>query len=278
MNQPEWDNPAIVEINKLPARAHFYAFENEEIAVQRDISKSKYYQLLNGDWKFRWSKCPATRPVDFYKNDFNVADWDNIPVPANWELQGYGTPIYVNVAYEFTKTPHDLEIPHHYNPVGSYKRTFQIEENWNNRQIFVHFGAVKSAFYLWVNGQKVGYSQGSKLPAEFDITEFVRVGENQIAVEVYRWSDGSWLECQDFWRISGIERAVYLFATPKTRIKDFFIKADLTDDYQDGLFQLEVEIEALEPYSVHCSIYDKNEVIGKKLKASHYSYQSFFFL
>ena len=109
MNQPEWDNPAIVEINKLPARAHFYAFENEEIAVQRDISKSKYYQLLNGDQKFRWSKCPATRPVDFYKNDFNVADWDNIPVPANWELQGYGTPIYVNVAYEFTKTPHDLE-------------------------------------------------------------------------------------------------------------------------------------------------------------------------
>ena len=122
-----------------------------------------------------------------------------------------------------------------------------------------------------MNGQRVGYSQGSKLPAEFDITEFVQVGENQIAVEVYRWSDGSWLECQDFWRISGIEREVYLYATPKTRIKDFFIKADLTEDYQDGLFQVDVEVEGIEPYSIHYSISERNKIIEKKLKASHYN-------
>ena len=143
MNKPEWDNFNIVEVNKLPAHAHFYAFENEKLALQQNISKSKYYQLLNGIWKFHWSRCPTDRPVDFYKNDFDVSNWKNIPVPSNWELQGYGTPIYVNVAYEFTKTPHELEIPHDYNPVGSYKLTFEIGEEWNERQIFIHFGAVK---------------------------------------------------------------------------------------------------------------------------------------
>jgi beta-galactosidase len=204
---PEWNNPNIVEINKEPAHAACHYYEN-----------GAFQQSLNGNWKFKWSRKPADRPVNFYKNNYSTDDWDDIPVPANWELQGYGVPIYVNHPYEWIKKPKPPLIPMDYNPVGSYKRMFNIPDDWGGRQIFIHFGAVKSAFYVWINGKKVGYSQGSKLPAEFDITDFIHTGNNTVAVEVYRWSDGSWLECQDFWRMSGIERDVYLYATPKVRI------------------------------------------------------------
>ena len=268
-NQPEWNNPKIVEINKEKAHAHFYPFENQIVAKENNPSKSEYYQLLNGLWKFNWSRCPADRPVDFYKNDYSTDTWNEIKVPSNWELQGYGIPIYVNTRYEFTETPQPPLIPTNYNPVGSYKRTFTIPKNWDGRSIFIHFGAVKSAFYLWVNGKKVGYSQGSKLPAEFDITDFVKIGDNQLAIEVYRWSDGSWLECQDMWRISGVERDVFLYATPKTRIKDFFLKVDLTDDYKYGVFSLEVDVVGKEPFSIHYSVFNKKE---EKIKSDSRNY------
>ena len=202
---------------------------------------------------------PADRPVDFFKTDYDVSAWNDIPVPANWELQGYGIPIYVNHQYEFAdfKAPVSDEmkfhegrypanpgkVPSDYNPVGSYRRTFTVPESWDGRQVFVQFGAVKSAFYLWVNGEKVGYSQGSKTPAEWDITKYLQKGENVIAAEVYRWSDGSYLECQDFWRISGIERDVYLYSTPKVRVQDFFAKADLDAEYKNGAFSLDVDLE-----------------------------------
>ncbi|MEA3463267.1 MAG: glycoside hydrolase family 2 TIM barrel-domain containing protein, partial [Bacteroidota bacterium] len=201
---------------------------------------------LNGPWKFHYSDNPAARPLDFFKTTINDSDWDQIEVPSNWELEGYGIPIYSNTPYEWTRQPNPPEIPTEHNPVGSYRRSFNLPAEWSGKQVYLHFGAVKSAFYLWVNGKKVGYSQGSKTPAEFNVTSYLTEGENQVAVEVYRWSDGSWLECQDFWRISGIEREVYLEARPGIHIHDYFCKAGLTGDYKTGILGLDVEVRAVE--------------------------------
>ncbi|WP_430810733.1 MULTISPECIES: glycoside hydrolase family 2 TIM barrel-domain containing protein [unclassified Carboxylicivirga] len=243
---PDWQNPKVFEINKEAATAHFIPFESERDAWDGVAANSAYRQSLNGTWKFNLAKTPEQRPADFYKESYDVSDWDNIQVPANWEVAGFDTAIYVNTTYPFwdiaRKRPEPPLIPEGYNPVGSYKRTFELPASWNEREIFVTFGAVKSAFYLWVNGEKVGYSQGSKLPAEFNLTNYVKPGENTIALEVYRWSDGSYLECQDFWRLSGIERDVNLWARPKTRIRDFKIVAGLDEQYQNGVFDLSVEV------------------------------------
>lgn len=181
------ENPEVYEINKLSARATFFSFESEELAQENDLSKSINHLSLNGTWKFNWVKSPELRPKDFYKNDYSTDNWKTIKVPANWEIEGYGIPIYTNVMYPFAPTnPNPPDIPDGYNPVGSYKRSFNLPENFLGKDIVVHFGAVKSAFYLWVNGERVGYSQGSKLPAEFNISEFVKKGTNTIALEVYR--------------------------------------------------------------------------------------------
>jgi len=240
---PVIENPNVIGQNKLDARASFFAFENKALALENKIEKASNYMLLNGLWKFNWSKSPELRPEDFYKDEYNTSHWDDIKVPANWEVEGYGIPIYTNASYPFQKgalAPPD--IPDGYNPVGSYKRSFDVPENWNAKEIFIHLGAVKSAFYIWINGEKVGYSQGSKLPAEFNISKFLKPGKNAIALEVYRWSDGSYLECQDFWRISGIERDVYLYARPKVHLVDYFAKAGLINNYTDGVFNLEMDL------------------------------------
>ena len=239
---PEWKDPAIVQVNREKPHCTLISFDDFEKAFAGEESASGNYMSLNGLWKFHYSPNPASRPVDFYKSSFNARKWDDIPVPSNWEFQGYGIPIYVNIDYEWTRNPNPPEVPEDENPVGSFLTSFQLPESWNGKQIFIHFGAVKSAFYLWVNGEKVGYSQGSKTPAEFNITPYVKKGRNSVAVEVYRWSDGSWLECQDFWRISGIERDVYLHARPKVYIRDFFCKGGLINQYSDGLLDLKVEI------------------------------------
>jgi beta-galactosidase len=237
---PDWENPSVVGINKEPAHATLYPFESRELALQGDPSGSAYFQLLNGTWKFNWVRQPADRPTDFYLEDYDDSGWAEIPVPGNWEINGFGVPIYVNIPFEFEENP--PYIHHDYNPVGSYRRTFTVPEGWDGRQIFIHFGAVKSAMYLWINGQQVGYSQGSKLPAEFNITPYVRTGTNTLALEVYRWSDGSYLECQDFWRISGIERDVFLWAAPKSHIRDFFVIGGLDDQYRDGMLELTAHV------------------------------------
>jgi beta-galactosidase len=240
---PVIENPDVVGINKLPARATFFPYNSVELASENEISKAANYLLLNGIWKFNWVRDSEERPQDFYKNNYDTSSWETIKVPSNWEVEGFGIPIYVNASYPFQKgelAPPD--IPDGYNPVGSYKRNFTVPTDWNGQEIFIHLGAVKSAFYIWVNGEKVGYSQGSKLPAEFNLTNFVKPGDNTIALEVYRWSDGSYLECQDFWRISGIERDVYLYARPKVYINDYFAKAGLKDNYKTGDFKLDVEV------------------------------------
>lgn len=239
---PAWQDPSIVQVNRELPHATLFSFESSELALAGEKEVSSNYLSLNGTWKFRYSDHPAARPEKFYKPRFKTGDWDEINVPGNWEFQGYGVPIYVNIPYEWTTNPNPPGVPVEHNPVGSYRRTFTVPADWSGKQVFIHFGAVKSAFYLWINGEKVGYSQGSKTPAEFDITRFVRAGENIIAVEVYRWSDGSWLECQDFWRVSGIERDVYLEARPSVRIADFFSRSQLVLNYRDGLFDLDVKL------------------------------------
>ncbi len=238
----EWENPKINAINKEPARASFMVYDNEKAAIADEYSKSPWYQSLNGTWKFNWVDQPEKRPVDFYKNSFDVSKWKDIPVPSDWQMHGYDYAHYVNMSYPFPMNQPFID--HKYNPVGSYKRTFMVPANWKGMDVYVYFGGVNSAMYLWVNGEKVGYSEDSKTPAEFNITKYLKNGENSIAVEVYRWCDGSYLEDQDFFRLSGIERDVYLYATPKVRIADFFAKAGLDAQYVNGTFNLDVKLKS----------------------------------
>lgn len=247
----ELQTPEVVSLNRMPMRSSAFAYENANLAGKREKEKSAFFQTLNGIWKFNWVKDPSQRPQDFYRTDYNDSKWDNFKVPANWEVNGYGLPIYVNQVYEFTgmrvkraalNPPFD--IPADNDPVGSYRKKFILPQNWKGRQVFIHLGAVKSAFYIWINGVKVGYSEDSKLAAEFDITKYVKSGENLIALQVYRWSDGSYLECQDMWRISGIERDVYLYCTPKLDIRDFKTIATLDKSYKNGLLSVNTEINS----------------------------------
>lgn len=259
----DWENPAVFEINKEDPRASFISYSSESAAMAGNPSVSEFYHNLNGKWDFYWSPSPADRPFYFFKDDFDTHEWDEIEVPSNWEVQGYGIPIYVNVQYPFPPDPPN--IPHDDNPVGSYKRSFRVPLHWNNREVYIHFGAVSSAFYLWINEEMVGYSQGSKTPAEFNITQYLKKGKNTVSVEVYRHCDGSYLEDQDFWRLSGITRDVYLFCTNKIHVRDFFVTSVLTDDYTDGLFDLDVELRNYttddSSYTVSATLYDGRQTV-----------------
>jgi len=266
----EWNNPEIVQINREKPHATLFPFENIDQAKGKEVSKSANFLSLNGRWKFNWVEKPADKPEGFFKSSFDVSAWDEINVPANWEINGYGIPVYVNIRYEWTSDPQPPGIPHDYNPVGSYRRNFILPEGWGSKEVYIHLGAVKSAFYIWLNGQFVGYSQDSKTPAEFNLTKYLQSGENTIALQVYRWSDGSWLECQDFWRISGIERDVYLFARDKVHVSDFFCKAGLTDNYKDGVLELDVNLRNMSASNhnmmVKVSLYKKNDPDSLLLK------------
>ncbi len=234
-----WKNTKVVSINKTAPHSTLIPFPDGRTALENNKSISPFYQSLNGFWKFNWVERPADSPENFYDPSFSDSGWKTIAVPSNWEFQGYGVPIYVNIPYEWTRKPNPPEVPEDYNPTGCYRHRFTVPETWSGKQVFIHFGAVKSAFYLWINGKMVGYSEDSKTPAEFNITPYIKTGNNLIALQVFRWSDGSYLECQDFWRISGIERDVYLVARPAAFISDYFVHAGLTGDYNDGDFKLE---------------------------------------
>ena len=239
-NQVEWEDPTIFGINKEPPRAHFFSYENLKLASQQIPDRSLYFQSLNGKWKFNFAKNVDQRPKNFFKSNFNDSNWPEIIVPGNWELMGWSFPIYLDEEYPFPVDP--PFVPHNYNAVGSYRRSFTVSEDWNDREIFLKLGSVRSAFYLWINGGFVGYSQGSKTPAEFNITPFTKVGINNVSIEVYRFSDGSYLEGQDTWRVSGLERDVAVYARSKTRIADYFINADLDSTYKKGLFSINVDL------------------------------------
>ena len=236
-----WENLEVLSTNREEPHAQIHPFPSDSAALHLDRSDSPGVLSLDGTWKFYWVPKPADRPLDFFEPGYDDDSWDEIEVPSNWEIQGYGFPIYLDTEYPF---PADWpRIPHDRNPVGSYRRSFTLPAEWTNKTILLHFGAVKSAFYLWLNGKYVGYSQGSKTPAEFDVSGFVLPGENIVALEVYRWSDGSYLEDQDFWRLSGIEREVFLYALPKVHIRDYFAVPNLDRvDYRQGSLELSVTL------------------------------------
>jgi beta-galactosidase len=239
---PEWQDPTVTHVNRESPRAVRCVFETAEAAQTRDPEQSPYYASLNGTWRFHWVPKPADRPQHFYRVDFDDRDWTTIDVPSNVEIEGHGVPIYTNVKYPWGTEPDPPHIPADNNPVSSYRRTFDVPTAWQGRNILLRFEGVESAFYLWVNGEKVGFSKGSRTDAEFDITEYVKPGENLLAVEVYRWSDGSYLEDQDFWRLSGIFRDVYLLAVDDLHIWDLEARPELDDSLENGALEVDVAV------------------------------------
>lgn len=234
----EWNDPMVNEVGTEAVHATFHYFVDRESALKYDPAKSPFYKSLNGSWKFSWSRKPADRPKEFYKTNYDYSQWKEMAVPGDWQLQGYGVPYYVNIGYAFPNNP--PHAPQDYNPVGSYIREFEIPGEWSDKEIFLQFAAVNSAFYTWVNGNYLGYHEDSKTPAEFNITPYLKEGKNKLAVEVYRWCSGSYLEDQDMWRFSGIERDVYLYAANSIALRDIEIIADLDENYQHGNLRLEM--------------------------------------
>ena len=257
-----WENETIFAENKEPGHATYmpYASEQEMLADKEyyatpwtDVHSSRY-QLLNGEWSFQLVSEPSQRPLDFYKEDYDVSGWDKIPVPSNWEMQGYDHPIYDNVEYPHANTPPFINARRGFNnngenyginPVGSYVRFFDLPKGWEARRTFIHFGGIYSAAFVYLNGQYVGYSQGSNNVAEFDLTPYLRAGRNRLAVQVFRWCDGSYLECQDMFRMSGIFRDVYLYNTPKAAVRDHYItsKLDAASGYQNGTMNIALTLD-----------------------------------
>lgn len=244
-----WEDHTVFNINKEDPHSTLFPYSNIESAIIDNKENSQNFISLNGIWKFFFSHNPSKRPTNFFRENFDYSGWDNIKVPSNWEVEGYDYPIYLDEKYPFE--PNWPNVPKDYNPVGSYIRTIDIPSHWQNREIFIHFGAVKSALFLWVNGKEVGYSQGSKTPAEFNITKYVHSGENKIALQIFRWSDATYLESQDMLRMSGIERDVYLFSTPKVHIFDFYAKPKLDENYINGIIDLELEIRRYSNVETH---------------------------
>lgn len=259
----DWENPHVFAINKLPARAHFFAFETPEGIATQDPQASPFYQSLDGYWKFHWELDERQRLTDFHQLRYSDTDWDSLPVPSNWQLHGYGYPIYVNQSYAFdSKNP--PYIPDGINEVGAYRKWVTIDSTWIGRAVILHLGAVNSAVYCWVNGQKVGYAQGSKTPIEFEVTPYVKAGKNLIALEVYRYSDGSYLQCQDYWRMSGIERSVYLYSRPQTHLADVEFQPHLINHYTEGRLYTTLTFEGEEALDVEMVVKDGTTTIARQ--------------
>lgn len=233
----DWENPALVDQHKEQPHAAFMLYEKKADALADDPSRSAFYKSLNGSWKFAYTATAAGRPMDFFKPSINDASWQTIPVPSNWELQGFGLPIYTNIIYPFPKNPPFVGSDV---PVGSYRKEFSVPDSWGNKEVMLHFGSITGCAFVYVNGVKVGMSKSSKTAAEFMITPYLKKGKNLLAVQVFRWHDGSYLEDQDFWRLSGIERDVFLYAMPSVTIWDYYLKADLDATYTNGLLDAEI--------------------------------------
>jgi len=294
--KPEWMNREVFAVNRLPAHAFTHRFPSVEAARPEPDWKMPYhpdrYKMLNGNWKFNWSENPKSAPADFYKTDYSVQNWDEIPVPLPWQIAGYGQLYYFASGFPMVSEPlngvkgtltgNDLDlfnnapakivskkategwVPTEFNPVGSYVTEFTVPDDWDQERVVLHFGAVKSAFYCWVNGKQVGYSQDSFTPAEFDITSFLKPGKNRLAVKVIRWSDGTYMENQDMIRTSGILRDVYIYQTPETHIADFFLVPELNGELNAGTIKLDVELGgAPEPRTVEFELV--NNQTGKSV-------------
>lgn len=235
------EDHTVFGVNKMKPHTDFFSFESEPLAIRNLADSSDRFLSLNGMWKFHWVRSPAERIRNFHKRGLDDSGWDSIPVPANWEVEGFGRPIYLDERYPFsTRWP---DAPDDYNPVGTYRHRFRLPETWRDGEIILHFAGAKSAMYLYLNGRFLGYSQGSKTPAEFDITRFVRPGENLLAIQMFRWSDASYLESQDMLRMSGIEREVYLYHRPRVHVNDFQVSAGLDSTYLNGTFLLTASLQ-----------------------------------
>jgi beta-galactosidase len=272
---PEIENPEIQGINKEASHATLmpYANLNEALVARRHAST--FCRSLNGMWKFNWVAWPQMRPVDFYKPEFNVSSWKEIPVPSNWQVLGYGTPYYRNLGYTIRRDfPYVMSMPaknytayEERNPVGSYRRDFDMPADWKGRQIFLTFDGVDAGFFLWINGVKVGYSVNSRNAAEFDITKYLKPGINMVAVEVYRYTSGTYLEDQDMWRLSGIFRNVTLWSAPQQHVRDFFVKTDLDDQYRNATVEVTAKVKnygtkAAKSYKLMAVLYDGEKAVG----------------
>ena len=238
---PYWKDIQTVAVNKEYPRTAFMTYDNRNQALTGEYENSPYYKLLNGTWNFYYANAYKDLPANIEQPDANIA-WKEIKVPGNWEVQGYGVAIYTNHGYEFKpRNPQPPQLPET-NPVGVYQRDIEIPADWDGRDIFLRLEGAKSGVYVYVNGQEVGYSEDSKNPAEFLINNYLKPGKNSLVIKIFRWSTGSYLECQDFWRMSGIERDVFLFSQPKTHIKDFNVVSTLDDTYKNGIFKLNVDV------------------------------------
>lgn len=271
-NLEPWEDPKITSINREPARATAYSYSTIAAAIEGKREKTDRLLMLNGDWQFNFAFKPADAPQDFYQSKVN--NWKTIPVPSNWEMLGFDIPIYKSAVYPFRPVD-PPRVPKDYNGVGSYQKTFTVPANWKNMNITLHFGGVSSAFKVWLNGKFLGYGEDSCLPSEFNATPYLQDGENVISVQVMRWSDASYLEDQDHWRMSGIQREVMLLAEPKMRIADFHWQVKLDKNYEDAIFSIRPRVdnftgETTEGYKVKAQLYDRNKkaVLGKDLEKS----------
>ncbi|HEY3415251.1 MAG TPA: beta galactosidase jelly roll domain-containing protein, partial [Armatimonadota bacterium] len=243
---PDWEDPQILSRQREPAHVTLAPYADGESALAGERGASPFFKLLNGRWHFQYAPSPLDVPEGFYAPAYGVDEWDTLPVPGNWQMHGYGVPNYTNVAYPYPADP--PRVPKE-NPVGCYRRTFSLPERWAERQIFLTFEGVNSVFYVWVNGEMAGYSQGAHLPAEFNITAYLHPGENVLAVQVFQWSDGAYLEDQDMWRLNGIFRDVYLTATPAVHLRDASVRTRFDAEYRDAVLHLRTAIKnyAAEP-------------------------------
>lgn len=237
---PDWENPSVFEVNQVPAHTPLAPFDVLEDAIRTPFKQSPYVLLLNGPWKFNWAAVPEESPADFYLPGYDVTSWRTISVPGCWQMQGFGHAKFRNVHQTFKSDP--PRVPYDDNPVGSYRRSFKLPETWIGRKVFLHFEGVKSASYVWVNGHKVGYNQGGMEPAEYDVTSYLAQGDNTLAVQVFRYCDGTYLEDQDMWRLSGIYRDVYLYAVPKVHIQDYAVETDLDAAHENATLKVQVSL------------------------------------
>jgi beta-galactosidase/beta-glucuronidase len=267
--QNDWENPSVTGRDRLTPRAFFFPFETAESAMKGEPARGGDFLPLDGDWRFCYSQTPAEAPGDFFLEGFNADAWKLLAVPSCWQMEGYGRPHYTNVVYPFPVDPPRVPTE---NPTGCYRREFSLPESWDNRRIFLRFEGVDSAFHVWVNGREAGFSKGSRLPAEFDITPLVKPGKNLLAVRVVQWSDGSYLEDQDMWWLSGIFRSVYLLGVPALHVRDIQVQTKLDGQFRDATLKVEAKVRhfgsGAKPCSVDFSLLDANdkEIISKAVK------------
>ena len=258
--QTDWEDPSVFEKGQEPPHTTLMPFNRQAEAIKMDRKSSPNHFTLNGSWQFHWAENPEKVPDNFYQASFDRQTWDQIKVPSNWQMEGFGYPIFRNIGQAFNTKPPG--VPKDFNPVGSYYRTFQVPRTWRNKEIFLHFEGVHSAFYVWINEEMIGYNQGGMEPAEFNITPFLKRGENHIAIQVLRYSDGSYLEDQDTWRLSGIYRDVYLMATPKVHVQDFYVTTDLDEAYTNATLEFSATLKnyqnrRINNYLLRLQLYDE---------------------